>query len=462
MIPKLPKGFTHPMRIGEGGFSSVYRARQTALDRWVAIKIIHENDPEKKQVLLKEGKTQAQIQIGSVPRVYDAFEWKNKIYIVMEWIKGVSLNEILKQHLQDNDRLCIAGSFIGALAELHSLGYAHRDLKPQNILISPEKGLSFIDFGFTKHIVDSKASMIGTVKGTPAYMAPELWRGEEKIDYIRADIYSAGLILKEILRDHPAHSITKYLLNEKASDRIESGKKLYDLWTDFTRNMHFQQGWQENAGALYSKIVSDELCDAARELIAVRRDDEAYWLLVESLEEDPNNAEALSLMDSLANSPAHKSLKRTYSCAAAAVLVVCIALTAFLAGRRSGEIPAPDGTMQSPERGLSGMMKEVVEKSPVSTVDLPLRHDSIAEGKLSGRIYFANLPLKGAVKVDKKQIDYEGVQSGGIVVSYGKHTVAWDDETGCTKWREKVSLLPFQTKIINLPQRFSSQEQGLQ
>ena len=81
MIPALPAGYSHPMSIGKGGFASVYRVKQTALDRWVAIKIIEEKNPKRRKELLKEGKTQANLQIRYVPQVYDAFEWKKKVYI---------------------------------------------------------------------------------------------------------------------------------------------------------------------------------------------------------------------------------------------------------------------------------------------------------------------------------------------------------------------------------------------
>ncbi|MBD3344169.1 MAG: protein kinase [Chitinivibrionales bacterium] len=460
MIPKLPKGFTHPMRIGEGGFSSVYRVRQTRLDRWVAIKIIHEKDPEKKRLLLKEGKTQAQLQIGSIPRVYDAFEWKNKIYIVMEWINGVPLNEMLIQPLQDIDRLCIADSVVSALGALHSLGYAHRDLKPQNILLSPDKGLSFIDFGFTKQIVDSKVSMIGTVKGTPAYMAPELWRGKERIDYMRTDIYSAGLILKEILGDLPESSITDRLLSENPLQRCGSGKELYEAWINLTQNMHFVPGWQDVAEALCSEALTGELCDAARELIAARRDDEAYWLLVECLEVDPDNVEALSLLDDLTGRPKVKpAVQRLSYGAAAGVLVIAVA-AAFFVGRKSNPVPMSGDSGEHSRRAMSGMMKNIAEKSMRVPTSLPLRRDVSHHGKLTGRIYLANPPSKGDLRLDNRTFDYEGIRRGGITVPYGSHTLAWQDEKDNIVWREKVALLPFQTKIINMPEGTVRKETG--
>ena len=77
MLSRLPRGFTHPMRIGTGAFASVFRVHQSALDRKVAFKIIHEKNAVGRSELLKEAKTQAKLRAGCVPQVYDAFEWKN-------------------------------------------------------------------------------------------------------------------------------------------------------------------------------------------------------------------------------------------------------------------------------------------------------------------------------------------------------------------------------------------------
>ncbi len=108
MIPRLPKGFSHPMVIGAGSFSSVYRARQRALDRWVAIKILPEKNPVIRQTLLKEAQVQAQLNAPCIPAVYDAFEWDQQVCIVMQWIKGISLKTILDENPNSEQRHLIA------------------------------------------------------------------------------------------------------------------------------------------------------------------------------------------------------------------------------------------------------------------------------------------------------------------------------------------------------------------
>jgi len=85
------------MTIGEGSFSSVYRVRQKILDRWVAVKILHEKDRERRLELLNEARNQAQMSIACIPAVYDAFAQGQQLFIVMEWIKGASLQSLLEK-----------------------------------------------------------------------------------------------------------------------------------------------------------------------------------------------------------------------------------------------------------------------------------------------------------------------------------------------------------------------------
>ena len=138
MIPKLPKGFSHPMRIGEGTFASVYRVRQNALERWVALKIIPEKDRDRRKELLKEATIQAKIKAECIPQVYDAFEWNNSVCIVMQWVKGVSLVQLMRGTLSEEERLFLANGLICSMATLHSLGFEEKyDLYLQRNQVQP-------------------------------------------------------------------------------------------------------------------------------------------------------------------------------------------------------------------------------------------------------------------------------------------------------------------------------------
>lgn len=144
MIPRLPRGFSHPMRIGEGAFASVYRVRQQTLDRWVAVKIVAERNRARRGQLLREARTQARIKSECIPQIYDAFEWNNNVCIVMQWIRGIPLSALIESPLSGQERFDLTGGFLQALASLHSLGFAHRDLKPANILISPRRVFTWL------------------------------------------------------------------------------------------------------------------------------------------------------------------------------------------------------------------------------------------------------------------------------------------------------------------------------
>jgi len=102
----------------------------------------------------------------------------------MEWIKGASLQSLLEKGIPgQSDRAALAASIVAALAGLHTLGFAHRDIKPANILVTPDAGIFLVDFGFSKKVGEGDRSVIGMVKGTPAYMAPEIWQGRGNVRF---------------------------------------------------------------------------------------------------------------------------------------------------------------------------------------------------------------------------------------------------------------------------------------
>lgn len=234
------------MLLGEGAFASVFRVRQTALDRLVAIKVLHEKDPAKKRDLVKEATTQARIRADCIPQVYHVFEWRSRVCIVMEWIKGVSLSSLIAHFPAAEERLWLADHVIRSLSALHTLGFAHRDLKPENILVSPDKGVMLVDFGFTKNVIDGQQSISGVVKGTPAYMAPELWTGGCAADPMRCDVFAAGKIVRDILSEDVCPSFTAQCISDDPSRRPSSGSEMLALWQESAPHIGMPDGaaWQ--------------------------------------------------------------------------------------------------------------------------------------------------------------------------------------------------------------------------
>lgn len=455
MIPTLPAEYTHPMGIGKGGFASVYRVKQAALDRWVAIKIIEEKSSKRRKELLQEGKTQANLQIRYVPQVYDAFEWKKKVYIVMQWIKGISLFDLIENSLSEENTLMLADAFIHALAELHASGYAHRDIKPHNIIISPKQGIYIVDFAFAKHRDDIMASMEGAVKGTPAYMAPELWRGDKKMDYIRADIYSAGVILSEMLKGKQWMGLLSKLVDINPENRPESACELLEQWKYLTNDTVQSTDWEKLTSEFLRKSITGELNKAAQDLMQVDRLDEAYWLLVESLEENPDDPETILLLQKVAQLPKKKTKAQTIIYSGIAAIILLSVFFAYYLGKQTGEAGSLTGGIKLSTRKIkNGLEKTLIEKRQLSFTIFPFLTDSLGREVLSGQLFIVDYPQKGSLIIDTREYSPKEITEG-ITLPSDKYTVMWKDESDVYIWRERVMILPFQKKVINLPVKYN-------
>ena len=453
MIPRLPHGFSHPMLIGEGGFSSVYRVRQVALDRWVALKIIHEKDPHKRLDLLREARLQAGVKAVCIPQIYDTFENSGRIFIVMEWISGVSLAALLENRsgddLSQEQRFWIADGILRALAELHSMKFAHRDLKPANIIISPENGIYLVDFGLSKMIygTDNK-TVTGVVKGTPAYMAPELWQKKESIDYLCADVYSAGKILRQVLPAGPVGAITQALLEDDPSLRIKNGAAAFELWQRTVGEKKLQPHWGNVASQLNSELLAKSLFLSAKELIYASREDEAYWLLVECLEHNPNHADALTMMNSFPEHIRKRRFRRiigTVFVSSVILLIFCIIiiLSGFYVDHPASQFYHEPETMKQSKLDLK-------KNGFQARIEIPFRQNTFSPLNLCGRVEFTSFPDSGQLFIDGKvQPDTFSILKG-IALDYGVHSLIWVNLDGSILWKEHVRLLPFQTRRISI------------
>ena len=453
MIPKFPRGFSHPMRIGRGAFASVYRVRQPALDRWVAVKFIYEKNASKRQELLKEAQTQAKMHAECVPQIFDAFEWRQNICMVMEWVRGVSLAALLERELTVEQRVALAGTLIRAMAIIHGKGFAHRDLKPENVIVTSDRGLFLVDFGFSKSVTDQQASSVTTAKGTPAYMAPELWSKGSNVDLMRADIYAVGKILVQILSATPYTSITESLLKDDPSLRPPSGIDLLLLWENGGTAVHAAADWKRMVGDLTAETLSHDLLNAAKKLLYAHRNDEAYWLLVESLEENGDNREAIELMGSFQN----RSRKRAgiYHYLFFALVLVVGVLLAFMAGTKSSSRIVSTNDALKKER--TSLLSSPNDGSAIAG-DLTLREDTVHTDKLSGRLVVRNVPEDAQLYIDAKIADSDSAGEPGYFLHWGEHVVFLNDTTGRMLSRCIVKLLPFQTKAIDLSVQIAETE----
>jgi serine/threonine protein kinase/dipeptidyl aminopeptidase/acylaminoacyl peptidase len=200
--------------VGEGGMGEVYRARDTRLNRSVAIKVLPEaiaNDPDRMRRFEQEARTVAAINHPNILAVYDVGVQDGTPYLVTELLEGETLRERLDRGpVSARKSVEISSQIAHGLSAAHERGIVHRDLKPENIFLTKDGHTKLLDFGLAKATAaaaaEGKASSLtmqtvqtepGVVMGTAPYMAPEQVRGE-LVDY-RADIFSFGAVLYEML-----------------------------------------------------------------------------------------------------------------------------------------------------------------------------------------------------------------------------------------------------------------------
>jgi serine/threonine-protein kinase len=192
--------------LSEGAMGSVYRGERLQLGRAVAIKVMHEALPDElssRQRFEREAKLMAMLEHPHCVSVIDYGVHEDKPYLVMEFVRGTSLQELLdKERRLDIPRAAkIVEQLLSGLGHAHELGIIHRDIKPANIMVTSQTGLGeqvrILDFGLARLTEGSTKLTTGIVVGTPNYMAPEQCKGGD-LDG-RTDLYACGVLLFELL-----------------------------------------------------------------------------------------------------------------------------------------------------------------------------------------------------------------------------------------------------------------------
>ncbi|WP_052573086.1 serine/threonine-protein kinase [Haloferula sp. BvORR071] len=190
--------------LGRGGMGVVYKARQKSLKRTVAIKILapeREHDSRFAARFAHEAELLAKLSHPNIVTIHDFGETEGLFYLVMEYVDGVNLRELLREgRMQPEQALAIVPPVCEALEYAHGKGVVHRDIKPENLLLDREGRIKIADFG-----IASLVAATGEHSGTPPYMAPEQEGGS--VDR-RADIYALGVVLYEMLTgERPAKEV---------------------------------------------------------------------------------------------------------------------------------------------------------------------------------------------------------------------------------------------------------------
>jgi serine/threonine protein kinase len=191
--------------LGRGGMGVVYRARQLKLNRLVALKILgpeHRDNALFRERFHREAQALAQMNHPDIVAVYDYGESGGHFYLLMEYVEGMSLRQLLRAgKLSPEVALPMVAPICDALQYAHQRGIVHRDIKPENILLDRDQKIKIADFGIARIVGGTPSEPLtaeNQVIGTPNYMAPEQVEQPSKVDH-RADIYSLGVVIYEML-----------------------------------------------------------------------------------------------------------------------------------------------------------------------------------------------------------------------------------------------------------------------
>jgi hypothetical protein len=191
--------------VGQGGMAAVYLAHDEELDRPVAVKILAAHlgdDPTLRERFLREARMAARLSHPNIVQVFDAGEHDGSPFIVMEFVEGETLKDLIRREgpLQAEDLVQVGTQVGDALDSAHRRDLVHRDVKPHNVLLTPEGRVKLADFGIALALGADSATRTGTLLGSVQYLAPEVARGESATPL--SDIYALGVVLYEMATGH--------------------------------------------------------------------------------------------------------------------------------------------------------------------------------------------------------------------------------------------------------------------
>jgi len=190
-------------KLGQGGMATVYKAYHPALDRYVALKVLHpafQEDPNFLARFQREARIVAKLDHPNIVPIYDFAEQQGHPYLVMRFIEGQTLKARLQEEpISHTEARQVLGAVGQALDYAHRQGILHRDIKPSNIILTPEGQIYLTDFGLARMAEAGESTLSRDLMvGTPQYISPEQAKGETQLSAC-TDVYSLGVVLYEIL-----------------------------------------------------------------------------------------------------------------------------------------------------------------------------------------------------------------------------------------------------------------------
>lgn len=336
-------------KLGSGGMSTVYLARDEVLDRPVAVKLMHREmteQPEQLERFNQEARAVAKLSNPNVVAVIDAGEDQGRPYIVLEYVQGETLKQRISRvgALDATEALAYGLEVAQGLGVAHERNMVHRDVKPQNVLIDSTGRAKLTDFGIARELNDEGVTSTGKVIGTTDYVAPEQAMGKD-VDP-RSDIYSLGIVLYEMLTgDVP----------------FEAENQIGVAMKHVNEDLPDVQVIRPDISAASARVVDRSTTknpDDRYQTIEEMSDDLQAALEVEAIRAGGTTGEATSVLDAVAPPRRQIPSSKTSPWPAVAMLLVALVVaagTAYLISRGDtggggggGVITSPDGSRLIP------------------------------------------------------------------------------------------------------------------
>lgn len=412
--------------IGQGGMADVYEAEDLILGRTVAVKIMRSSltgDPVYVTRFHREASAAAALSHKNIVEIYDVGDEKDDYYIVMEYVPGQTLKELIHKRgaLHYVEAVDIMKQVVSATAKAHAIGIIHRDLKPQNIMVTDSGVVKIGDFGIASIQSLSQVTQTDTIMGSLHYLAPEIARGEKAT--AQSDIYALGIVFYELLRgevpfngESPVNIALKHMRDEIPSVRAfnpsipqsveniimkATAKNIKDRYLSASDMLDDLNHCLEAEHMNDEKITFDYQED--EDLATIVADDKDFFTqththlpIEEEKEEKPS-------------SRSHKKMVMIIGASVVAVLVILMALYFFVM-KPSQSFEMPDVLNLNKDEAVTLLEEKDLKVSDNITYELS---DDVEEGKVISSDPVARTQVKKGEEVS-------------LVVSSGQYIVIED------------------------------------